>query len=136
MRSPVDPLEEFAIEKLTFGQTLAPVPFITERAEVEEVIFPKVIAFCLELNIFQSVLESAHVVEVPAIPRERVEPETERPLFGIQIEILQSFELKFSQSLAERSQVIEFVAVGILKVWVVQVDCILNPVPLVPVAKI
>ena len=66
VKSPVTQLVAFAIEKLTFGHTLAPVPFVTESAGVEELIFQNVSVFCLLLKVFQSADESHPLDEVLA----------------------------------------------------------------------
>jgi hypothetical protein len=49
----------FPIERETFGHTVAAVPFMIVSSGVEEVISPNVRAYCLPLNVVQSVEESA-----------------------------------------------------------------------------
>ena len=115
VRSPVVPLQEFAIEKLTFGHTLDPVPLLTESAGVAELIFPKVSAFCFPLKVFQSARERAPVDEVPASPRLKVEPVTVSPLLGAETLILPSFELNVFQSVEVKSPVTQLVAFAIEK---------------------
>jgi hypothetical protein len=65
--SQVIPLHAVVIEKLTFGPTLAQVPFVIDKAGVDEEMFPKLREFCLLLKVFQSVGLRAPVVEVFAI---------------------------------------------------------------------
>jgi hypothetical protein len=110
VKSPVVPDPAFEREKLTFGHTLAHVPFVIESAGVEEVMFPKVREDCLLLNIFQSVLDKAHVAHEDESQRERVEPETESPFPGVPIEIDQSLLLKVFQSSEESHPLDEVVA--------------------------
>jgi hypothetical protein len=79
-RSPVVATPAVPIESETLGQTVAPVPFMTMSSGVEEVIFPNVRAFCLLLNMFQSVDESAPLCTPEARAREISCPESESPL--------------------------------------------------------
>ena len=71
-----------------------------------ETVFPTLVRPVLKLRAdsfplkrFQSFDESAQVAEVEASQRERVDQDTESPLLGIQIEIVESLLLNVFQSL-------------------------------------
>jgi hypothetical protein len=104
VRRPVEVVEAFQIEIVTFGHTVAPVPLVIVIAEFVVAIFPNMRADCLELNVVQSVAESAPVVVADARAREIPEPEIERP-FGVP-EMKPSLLLKVVQSVPVSAPVV------------------------------
>jgi hypothetical protein len=79
VRRPVEVVLAFPIDIVTFGHTVAPVPLVTKMAELREEIFPNVRADCFELNVVQSVFDSAPFCNAEASVRESTCPERESP---------------------------------------------------------
>jgi hypothetical protein len=86
VRRPVEVALAFQIAIVTFGQTVEFVPFVIVIEGFVVDIDPNVRADCLELNVFQSVRESAPVVVVDASPIERPVPTRESQFVGVRIE--------------------------------------------------
>lgn len=113
VRSPVAVEDAFQIPIVTFGPTVefAQLVIVIDGFVVE--IEPNVRADCLLLKVFQSVDESAPVVEAEASPREIPVPEIESP-FGVP-EMNPSLLLKVFQSVELRKPLVEVFAWAIPK---------------------
>jgi hypothetical protein len=106
VRRPVDVALAFQIAIVTFGQTVEFAPLVMVIAVLVVEIDPNVRADCLELNIFQSVEESAPVVVLLASQIERPVPTRESPLAGVRIERAPCLLLNVVQSVPVSAPVV------------------------------
>jgi hypothetical protein len=106
VRSHVELAVAFQIAIVTFGQTVEFAPLVIVIAVLVVEIDPNVRADCLELNIFQSVEESAPVVVLLASQIERPVPTRESPLAGVRIERAPCLLLNVVQSVPVSAPVV------------------------------